>query len=35
MKAYQDYFDGKIVRHEVTEAEIKASLARLQTPEIP
>lgn len=32
MKAYQDYFDGKIVKHEVTEDEIKASLARLDTP---
>ena len=34
MKAYQDYFEGKIVRHEVTSDEIKASLAELETPEI-
>ena len=34
MKAYQDYFEGKIVRHEVTTEEIKASLAELETPEI-
>ena len=34
MKAYQDYFEGKIVRHEVTSEEIGASLAELQTPEI-
>ncbi|HFA48138.1 MAG TPA: TrpB-like pyridoxal phosphate-dependent enzyme [Bacteroidetes bacterium] len=34
MKAYEDYFAGKIVRHEVTEEEIKKSLAELETPEI-
>jgi tryptophan synthase beta chain len=34
MKAYQDYFEGKIVKHEVTSDEIKASLAELETPEI-
>ena len=32
MKAYQDYFDGKIVPHEVTQEEIDASLAKLETP---
>ena len=32
MKAYQDYFDGKIVSHEVTQEEIDASLAKLDTP---
>lgn len=32
MKAYQDYFDGKIVKHELSEAEIQASLAKLDTP---
>ena len=32
MKAYQDYFEGKIVSHEVTSGEIKASLAELDTP---
>jgi len=34
MKAYQDYFEGKIEDHELTDAEIKASLAELNTPEI-
>lgn len=32
MKAYEDYFAGKLVKHEVTEAEIAASLAQLDTP---
>ena len=32
MKAYQDYFDGKIVKHELTDAEIQASIAKLDTP---
>lgn len=32
MKAYDDYFAGKLVKHEVTEAEIAASLAQLDTP---
>jgi len=35
MKAYQDYFDGKIIPHEVTQAEIDASLAKLDTLNIP
>ncbi|RMG78451.1 MAG: TrpB-like pyridoxal phosphate-dependent enzyme [Bacteroidetes bacterium] len=33
MKAYEDYFDGNITRHELTSAEIEASLAELDTPE--
>ena len=32
MKAYEDYFAGNLVRHEVTTAEIEASLAELDTP---
>jgi len=32
MKAYEDYFAGKIVRHEITKEEIDASLAKLDTP---
>lgn len=32
MKAYEDYFAGKLVRHEVTSEEIAASLAELDTP---
>lgn len=35
MKAYDDYFDGKIVKHELSQKEINASLAKLNTPEIP
>ena len=34
MKAYEDYFDGKLVRHELTDQEITDSLAQLDTPEI-
>ena len=34
MKAYQDYFDGKIVKHELSDAEIQASIAKLETPTI-
>jgi tryptophan synthase beta chain len=35
MKAYEDYFEGKIVKHELSDEEIKASLDKLQTPTIP
>ncbi|MGI9550191.1 MAG: TrpB-like pyridoxal phosphate-dependent enzyme [Aurantibacter sp.] len=34
MKAYDDYFDGKIVKHELSQEAIDASIARLNTPEI-
>ncbi len=34
MSAYEAYFSGKLIKHEVTEAEIAASLAKLSTPEI-
>lgn len=34
MKAYQDYMEGKIVRHELTDEEIRVSLSKLNTPEI-
>lgn len=34
MKAYQDYFEGKIVRHELTDADIQKSLQELDTPVI-
>ncbi len=34
MKAYQDYFEGKLVKHEVTAEEIEASLQELDTPTI-
>lgn len=35
MKAYDDYFAGKIVKHELSQEEINTSIARLNTPEIP
>ncbi|CAG0910775.1 unnamed protein product [Cyprideis torosa] len=35
MKAYEDYFEGRITDHELTTEEIEASLAELNTPEIP
>jgi tryptophan synthase beta chain len=34
MKAYQDYFEGKIVEHELSSEEIRQSLRELNTPEI-
>ncbi len=34
MKAYQDYFEGNIVKHEITDEDIKRSLSELTTPEI-
>ncbi len=34
MKAYEDYFAGNIVRHELTTEEIHQSLSELNTPEI-
>ncbi len=34
MKAYEDFFAGKITRHELTKEEILASLATLNTPTI-
>ncbi len=32
MKAYEDYFAGKLTKHELSSAEIEASLAELDTP---
>ncbi len=34
MKAYQDYFEGKIERHELTDEDIQRSLKELDTPVI-
>jgi len=34
MSAYDQYLSGKLVEHEVTQEEIYASLAQLDTPEI-
>ena len=35
MKAYEDYFAGKLTNHELSQAEIESSLAELDTPTIP
>jgi tryptophan synthase beta chain len=35
MKAYDDYFSGKIKQHELTQAEINDSISKLTTPLIP
>nr|WP_026235594.1 TrpB-like pyridoxal phosphate-dependent enzyme [Echinicola pacifica] len=35
MKAYEDYFAGKIVKHELTDEDIQKSLSQLDTPIIP
>jgi tryptophan synthase beta chain len=32
LKAYEDYLNGKLVRHEITDAQIKESLAKLPFP---
>ena len=32
MKAYQDYFAGNITKHQLSDEEIKVSLAKLETP---
>ena len=32
MKAYQDYFAGNITKHELSDEEIKVSIAKLETP---
>ena len=34
MKVYDDYYAGKIIKHELSEAQIQASIAKLSTPEI-
>ncbi len=34
MSAYQDYFDGKLIEHELTEEELHAALKNLDTPKI-
>jgi tryptophan synthase beta chain len=35
MKAYDDYFSGKIKQHELTQHEIDLSISKLNTPLIP
>ena len=35
MSAYQDYFAGKLQRHELTQEEVNAAVAKVNTPELP
>ncbi|MFO7561467.1 MAG: TrpB-like pyridoxal phosphate-dependent enzyme [Enhygromyxa sp.] len=35
MAAYQDYFAGKLQKHELSQDEIDAAVAKIDTPEIP
>ena len=35
MSAYQDYFAGKLTKHELSQAEVDAAVAKIDTPAIP
>lgn len=35
MAAYQDYFAGKLQRHALSQDEVDAAVAKIDTPEIP
>ncbi len=35
MSAYQDYFAGKLTKHELSQADVDAAVAKMDTPEIP
>lgn len=35
MAAYQSYFDGKIIDHEMSEAEVQKLISQIDTPQIP
>jgi tryptophan synthase beta chain len=35
MTAYQDYFAGKLEKHELSQDEVDAAIAKIDTPEIP
>ena len=35
MKAYEDYFAGKLVKHDLSQDEIDASISKIDTPVIP
>jgi tryptophan synthase beta chain len=35
MSAYQDFFAGRLQRHELTQAEVDAAVALIDTPEVP
>ncbi|HZD06223.1 MAG TPA: TrpB-like pyridoxal phosphate-dependent enzyme [Longimicrobiales bacterium] len=35
MSAYQDYFAGRLEKHELTREEVDAAVAKIDTPEVP
>jgi tryptophan synthase beta chain len=35
MSAYEAYFAGKLERHELSQQDIDAAIAKIDTPEIP
>ncbi len=35
MLAYQDYFDGSLERHELTQEEVDHAVSLIDTPEVP
>ena len=35
MSAYEAYFDGRLERHEMTQEEIDAAVAKIDTPQVP
>lgn len=35
MSAYQDYFDGKLQIHELSQDDVDAAVAKIDTPEVP
>jgi tryptophan synthase beta chain len=35
MSAYDDYFAGRLQKHELTQAQIDAAVAKIDTPEVP
>ncbi|MFV8755168.1 TrpB-like pyridoxal phosphate-dependent enzyme [Nannocystaceae bacterium ST9] len=35
MSAYADYFAGRLTKHELSQAEVDAAVAKIDTPEIP
>jgi tryptophan synthase beta chain len=35
MSAYEAYFDGRLERHELTQAEVDAAISKIDTPEVP
>jgi len=35
MSAYQDYFAGKLEKHELSQAQVDDAVAKIDTPEVP